>query len=79
MAAFNRRDIDSFMQPATSDFEWFPAMGATVEGGSFQGREGVERYFEELRETFEEIELVVEEGRDLAGLILPAVELRVEP
>ena len=46
MDAFNRRDIDAFLQPTTADFEWFPALGMAVEGGSFRGREGVEAYFE---------------------------------
>jgi hypothetical protein len=41
MNAFNRRDIDAFIQQTTADFEWFPALGMAVEGGSFRGREGV--------------------------------------
>jgi ketosteroid isomerase-like protein len=38
MDAFNRRDIDAFVQPTTADFEWFPALGMAAEGGSFRGR-----------------------------------------
>src|SRR6476469_85473 len=33
MDAFNRRDIDAFIQPTTADFEWFPALGMAAEGG----------------------------------------------
>jgi hypothetical protein len=46
MDAFNRRDVDAFVEPTTADFEWFPALGMAVEGGSFKGSEGVESYFE---------------------------------
>ena len=51
--AFNRRDVDGFVESATPDFEWFPAGAVAVERGSFLGREGVEKYFEELRDTFQ--------------------------
>jgi len=33
--AFNRRDVDGFFALAASDFEWFPAMAGTVEGGGY--------------------------------------------
>ena len=70
MDAFNRRDIDAFVQPTTADFEWFPALGTAVEGGSFRGREGVEAYFETLHETWEKVRLVAENVRDLGENVL---------
>jgi ketosteroid isomerase-like protein len=70
MDAFNRRDIDAFVQPTTTDFEWFPALGVAVEGGSFVGREGVETYFEVLRATWEEIRLVTQEFRDFGESVI---------
>ena len=70
MDAFNRRDIDAFVQPTTSDFEWFPALGMAVEGDSFRGREGVEAYFEALHATWEEVRLVAEEVRDLGEIVV---------
>jgi ketosteroid isomerase-like protein len=65
MDAFNRRDIDAFVEPTTANFEWFPALGMAVEGGSFRGPEGVESYFEALHATWDEVRLVAEEVRDL--------------
>ena len=65
MNAFNRRDVEGFVESATSDFEWLPAMGATVERDSFLGREGAEKYFEELHDTWEEVRLAAQELRDL--------------
>lgn len=70
IAAFNRRDIDAFVQPTTADFEWFPALGMAVEGDSFRGREGVEAYFEALRASWEEVRLVTEEVRDLGESVV---------
>ena len=70
MDAFNRRDIDAFVQPTTSDFEWLPALGMAVEGGSFRGREGVDAYFEALHATWEEVRLVAEEVRDLGEIVI---------
>ena len=70
MDAFNRRDINAFVQPTTSDFEWFPALGMAVEGDSFRGREGVEAYFEALHATWEEVRLVAEEVRDLGEIVV---------
>ncbi len=70
MDAFNRRDIDAFVEPTTADFEWFPALGMAVEGSSFRGREGVEGYFEALHATWEEVRLVAEEVRDLGESVL---------
>jgi ketosteroid isomerase-like protein len=70
MDAFNRRDVDAFIQPTTADFEWFPALGTAVEGGAFRGREGVERYFAALDATWKEVRLVAENVRDLGGSVL---------
>lgn len=68
--AFNRLDVDGFVESATPDFEWLPAGATALERGSFLGREGVEKYFEELRDTWEEIRLVAQEFRDLGDRTL---------
>jgi ketosteroid isomerase-like protein len=70
MDAFNQRDIDAFIQPTAADFEWFPALGRAVEGGSFRGREGVETYFEALHATWEEVRLVADEVRGLGESVI---------
>lgn len=70
MDAFNRRDVDGFVQALAADFEWFPALGMAVERGSFRGRQGVEAYFEALRATWEEVRLVAEEVRDLGESVV---------
>ena len=50
--AFNVRDIDAFAALTTPDFAWSPSMVA-IEGETFQGREGIDRYFRSLDNGWE--------------------------
>ena len=68
--AFNRRDVDAFMEFATSDIEFTAAMSGTVAGGSLRGREGIEALFADIRDTWEEHRMVIEEIRDLGERVL---------
>ena len=54
----------------TSDFAFFPALDRTVEGDSYRGREGIERYFEMLGDTWEELHVLGDEIRDLGDRVL---------
>lgn len=68
--AFNRRDIDAFLTFVTPEFEWFPSMVGIVEGGSFRGREGIENYFEESHDTWEELFVLGDEFCDLGNRVV---------
>jgi ketosteroid isomerase-like protein len=70
MDAVNRRDIDTFADLTTSDFEWFPVFAARVEGDAYLGREGIETFLAEVDETWEEFRPVPEEYRDLGDRVL---------
>ena len=70
MDAVNRRDIDTFAEVTTSDFEWFPVFAARVEGDVYRGREGIETFLGEVDETWEEFRPVPEEYRDLGDRVL---------
>jgi ketosteroid isomerase-like protein len=70
MDAVNRRDVDTFAELTTSDFEWFPLFAAHVEGDIYRGREGIETFLAEIEETWEEFLPVVEEYRDLGDRVL---------
>ena len=78
--AFNRRDFDAYSDLFTPDFEWFPALGSAVEGGSsYSGREGMETFIGELRDTWEEFRVIAQRFADLFGnrvLVLVRVEGR---
>jgi ketosteroid isomerase-like protein len=63
--AFNRLDVEAYAQIITPDFEWFPAMPATVEGGGYRGRSGIETYYREVRDTWSELRVTIDEYRDL--------------
>jgi len=68
--AFNRRDDDSYDEIFTQDFEWFPAFPTTLESEGYRGREGVERYFEEISDTWDEFRVVHDEYRQVGGSVL---------
>jgi hypothetical protein len=63
-AAFNEKDLEAFAALTTPDFEWTTSMMA-VEGEVFWGREGIEKYFERMREVWEEFRGFAREYRDL--------------
>ena len=63
--AFNRRDVEGFFALAVPDFEWFPAMAGSIEGGGYRGRDGIEQYLVDIGEAWEEYRVFAEEFRDL--------------
>lgn len=68
--AFDARDIDALTALMTDDHEWFGALLGGVEGGSYRGRAGMERYFSEAEATWEDFRSVVDECRDLGDRVL---------
>jgi hypothetical protein len=50
---YNRRDIDALGTLSTSDFIWYPALPGAVEARSYRGRNGIEKYFAESRDTWD--------------------------
>ena len=68
--AFNRRDVDAFMECVTQDIEFTAAMSGTVAGGSLNRREGIEAVFADIRDTWEEHRMVIDEIRDLGERVL---------
>ena len=76
--AFNRRDVDLLAELTTPDFEWFPALPGTVEADGYRGREGMETYFAEIRGTWEELSVLVDDVHDLGdgALVLGRTEGR---
>jgi ketosteroid isomerase-like protein len=68
-AAFNEKDLEAFAELTTPDFEWTTSMTA-VEGEVFWGREGIETYFESMREAWEEFRAIASEYRDLGERVL---------
>jgi ketosteroid isomerase-like protein len=69
--AYNQRDLETlFAELVTPDVEWFPGLIRGFEGGAYRGRQGIETYFREIRDTWEELRAVPEEFRDLGDRVL---------
>src|SRR2546423_14778255 len=68
--SFNRRNLDDYDDLFTADFEWFPAFPGTVEREGHLGREGIESYFGEISDTWEEIRAIIEAYRDLGDRVV---------
>ncbi len=67
--AFNAKDHEAFAELTTPDFEWTTSMAA-VEGEVFLGREGIETYFERMREAWDEFLAIASEHLDLGERVL---------
>jgi ketosteroid isomerase-like protein len=67
--AYNCGDVGAFADLATPDFEWLTSMGA-IEGEVFRGREGIETYFANLSDAWEELRLYADEFRDLGDRVV---------
>jgi ketosteroid isomerase-like protein len=68
--AFNRRDLDALMESTVADFAFLPAMADTIEGNSFQRREGMEAYFGDIDSAWEELRVIYDEYRDVGDRVL---------
>lgn len=73
--AHNERDWDSVAGLITANIEWFPSMAGTLEGGSYRGREGMERYFEQYDETRETFMVENEDYRGVEDRVIAAGRL----
>jgi ketosteroid isomerase-like protein len=62
--AINARDTDRLLALATDDIEFIP-LRAAVEGGSYFGKPGVEKFFRDVEEVWLELRIELEEGREV--------------
>ena len=67
--AFNEREVDAFAVLTTVDFEWSPSMVA-IEGETFHGREGIERYLRSLDNGWERFHIHRDRFRETDGLVV---------
>jgi len=68
--AFNRRDVEALAEVTALDFEWFPALPGAVEGDGYQGLQGIETYLGEILNTWEALQVLADEYRDLGERVL---------
>jgi ketosteroid isomerase-like protein len=67
--AFNERELETFAAMTTPDFEWTTSMMA-VEGEVFCGREGIDTYFERMRDVWDDFRGFADDYRDLGDRVL---------
>jgi ketosteroid isomerase-like protein len=67
--AFNRGDMDTFLELLHPDVEWVPIL-AKLEGTVYQGRDAVSRWVAELHRDWAEFHPDPQEFRDLGGVVL---------
>jgi ketosteroid isomerase-like protein len=70
-AAFNRRDIDAFLEIMAADVQAFPRQAA-MEGG-YRGHAGIRRWWADLLAVFPDFAVEVIEVRDLGAMTLSAL------
>jgi ketosteroid isomerase-like protein len=74
--AYNRRDVGSFAELVTADFELHAGTVRALGGDVYRGREGAERFVAETSENWEELQNTPEEFRDLGDRVLVLGRLR---
>ena len=76
--AYNRRDIDGFLEEIDPEVEWFGALQALLEGRAtvYRGHEGVRQWIRDIDEALAEIRLDLPEIRDLGDRIVAIGWLR---
>jgi ketosteroid isomerase-like protein len=66
--AYNRRDVDALLAIATDDFKAVSTLPDA--GADFEGRAGLERYLQEVADTWEERRVVGEDFHDLGDRVV---------
>jgi ketosteroid isomerase-like protein len=67
--AFNAKDLARFTELTTPDFEWSPSMVA-IEGEVFVGPEGIESYFDRMRDGWDSFRVEDGELSDLGDRVM---------
>ena len=70
---FNSGDIERVASWLHPDFEGNVAPELSAEPDTYRGRDGVQRYFESFRETFEQIRFEAEEFADAGDAVAVAI------
>jgi ketosteroid isomerase-like protein len=76
--AYNRRDIDAFLEQIDAEVEWHGALQALLEseGTEYRGHEGVRQWVRDIDEALADIQLELPDIRDLGERIVAIGRLR---
>jgi ketosteroid isomerase-like protein len=78
VAAYNRGDIDAFLEEIDPDVEWHPLLQGMLSGEAttYRGHDGVRELFRDLNEGFTDQEVEPSEVRDLDDLLVAIGRIR---
>jgi ketosteroid isomerase-like protein len=76
MEAFNRGDVEAFVEQFTDDAEWWPLRSETE--GPYRGHDGIRAWFADTAETFESMHADVEAAHEIPGGALSFGALEVK-
>jgi ketosteroid isomerase-like protein len=74
--AFNRDDLDWIVEHAEEDGEFLPRRSNTE--GPFRGREGMRRFWEDTRESFDVFQISLSEVHDLGDRIVGIGKIKIK-
>jgi ketosteroid isomerase-like protein len=66
--AYNRRDVAAVLAIMTDDYKTVSTLPDA--GADFEGRDGLERYFQEVADTWEEWRIIAEDFRDFGDRVV---------
>ena len=61
-AAFNRRDVEAYLQAFAPDAEWWPLRSSTE--GPYRGRDGIRAWVNDTAQTFDRFQVELEDVRE---------------
>jgi ketosteroid isomerase-like protein len=75
-AAFNRRDVDTYLRKFAPDAEWWPLRSSTE--GPYRGHDGIRAWVNDTAETFDQFQVELEDVRecDDAALVFGRLSVR---
>jgi ketosteroid isomerase-like protein len=74
-ARWSAGDVEGMIELITPDFEFVPAIAASVEGGAVKGPDEARRFFLGLNETWETFRIYADEFRDLGDRVMSSGRL----
>ncbi len=74
--AFNRRDLDAFLERIAPDVEFVPLQAEMEGGGAYKGHDGVRRWWENLLSVFPDFRVSAEQIRDRGDMTVVRLRLR---
>src|SRR3989440_7833088 len=61
-AAFNRRDVETYVRAFARDAEWWPLRSSTE--GPYRGHDGIRAWFDDTAEMFDHFQVELEDVRE---------------